>query len=277
MVALCLTSVALARATERHSLGNSEIRDLPRVNGRDIRVMVGLPYTYASAPSKRYPVLYICDGYWDFTLVNGLYGNLLYDKAIPEFIIVGLSYPGKDPRYDSLRRHDYTPVPEPNDPKALASGHAKEFLDILRKSIIPFVQKEYRADTSWRALGGNSLGGLFALYAAFESPDLFQGILAPSPAVVYGNGWLLQREVEFAASGQKLPTRLYLSTTDAEWPDYSAAIRRFHDSLESHRLPGLEMKWRIIDGERHAGTKAESYNRGLRHLFAPLAPDPSEK
>jgi hypothetical protein len=30
--------------------------------------------------------------------------------------------------------------------------------------------------------------------------------------------------------------------------------------------------FRLIEGERHAGTKAESYNRGVRFAFAPLAP-----
>jgi hypothetical protein len=30
----------------------------------------------------------------------------------------------------------------------------------------------------------------------------------------------------------------------------------------------------LVDGERHSGTKAESYNRGVRFAFAPLAPQP---
>ena len=277
LIVLGLSTATLSAAADKHVLGNSEIRDLPRANGRDFRILVGLPYSYASNPAKRYPVLYICDGYWDFTLVNGLYGNVLYDKAVPEFIIVGLSYQGTDPKYDSLRHYDYTPVPEPNDPKGLAGGHAKEFLASLRDKIIPFVQKEYRVDTTWRALGGSSLGGLFALYTAFEAPTLFQGIIAPSPAVTYANGWLFKREAEFAKSGQKLPSRLFLSAAGAEWPDFRSYIEQFHDSLESHKLPGLSMKWRLVEGERHAGTKAESYNRGVRYIFAPLAPEPSEK
>jgi hypothetical protein len=31
----------------------------------------------------------------------------------------------------------------------------------------------------------------------------------------------------------------------------------------------------MVEGERHAGTKAESYNRGLRFAFAPIAPQPT--
>lgn len=282
MILIALTAASAIAAPKpsfpKHTLGNSEIRDLPRDSkGREFRLLVGLPYSYESSPTKRYPVLYVCDGYWDFTLLNGLYGNILYDKAVPEFIIVGLSYTGDNPRFDSLRAYDYTPVPDPSDTKARATGHAKEFLASMRDRIIPFVQKEYRVDTAWRAIAGSSLGGLFALYTAFEAPGLFQGTIAPSPAVGWADGWLFKREAEFARSGKQLSTRLFLSTASEEWPDFTKAVRAFNDTLDAHKISGLVKKWRIVDGERHAGTKAESYNRGVRFVLSPLAPEPSEK
>ena len=72
------------------------------------------PRTTRSPPGA-IPCIYICDGYWDFGLLKGFYGNLVYDKALPELIIVGIGYPGEKPNYDVLRRHDYTPVPDPTD------------------------------------------------------------------------------------------------------------------------------------------------------------------
>jgi hypothetical protein len=52
----------------RHTLRNSELRSLPRAaNGRDYLLYVALPYSYATEPGRRYPVLSVCDGYWDFT------------------------------------------------------------------------------------------------------------------------------------------------------------------------------------------------------------------
>jgi hypothetical protein len=39
------------------------------------------------------------------------------------------------------------------------------------------------------------------------------------------------------------------------------------------RYPKLAYEFRIIDGERHAGNQLESYNRGLRFVFAPMAPE----
>jgi hypothetical protein len=36
----------------------------------------------------------------------------------------------------------------------------------------------------------------------------------------------------------------------------------------------LAYQFRIIEGERHSGMQFESYVRGLRFVFAPLAPEP---
>jgi hypothetical protein len=43
--------------------------------------------------------------------------------------------------------------------------------------------------------------------------------------------------------------------------------------LAPGRYPKLAYEFRIIDGERHAGNQIESYNRGLRFVFAPQAPE----
>ena len=239
---------------------------------------VGLPYSYGTEPARRYPVLYLCDGYWDFTLVNGFYGNLIYDKAIPEAIIVGIGYQGEKPDYDTLRRIDYTPVPDPKkDAKGVTSGHAAEFLGVLEKEIVPFVEREYRADPSYRVLGGKSLGGLFALYAMYAKPGLFQAYIAPSPAVVWAGDWLFATEKAFAASGRPLTARLFMSGASEEDASFLSGIQRFNTVLEGRSYKGLQYQWRLVDGERHAGTKAESYNRGLRFAFAPLAPKPPDQ
>jgi predicted alpha/beta superfamily hydrolase len=263
-------------AAPKHVLANSQVRVLPRsANGRDYQLYVALPASYETQPAKRYPVFYLCDGYWDFALIDSFYGGLLYDKDAPEIIIVGFGYPGANPDYGALRQIDYTPAPHPNDPKAKLGGHAAAFLSVVEKEFIPFVEREYRADPSYRVLGGSSLGGLFTLYAMFERPGLFQGYVAPSPAVDWAKNWLFAREAAFAAQHKELPARLFLSGAGEE--SLLPAILRFKEQFESRRYGGLHYEWRLVDGERHAGTKPESYNRGLRFVFAPLAPSPNEK
>jgi predicted alpha/beta superfamily hydrolase len=245
-------------------LRNTQLRPLPRAaNGRDYLLYVALPPDYATS-GKKYPVVYVTDGYWDFTLYNGFYGNLLYDKVAPPFIIVGFGYPGTHTNadYDRLRRPDYAPPPE---------GKADEFLSVVEHEIIPFVEKEYRVDPSYRVLSGNSLGGCFSLYAMLARPGLFQAHVAASPAVTKP---LAALEESFAASGRKLSTRLFMTGGEREAPDFVANMVRFHEHLASRHYAGLVQEWRLLDGERHTGTKAETYSRGLRFAFVPLAPSP---
>ena len=151
------------------------------------------------------------------------------------------------------------------------SGHAAEFLRTIEQEIIPFVEREYRADPAHRVLAGSSLGGLFALYAMYTRPGLFEGYIAASPAVRDASQWLAEHEDAYARSGRPLNARLYLTGAEDEWPDFLAAIKGFEARLASRHYPGFTHQFRLVDGMRHAGTKAESYARGLQFVFAPMA------
>lgn len=276
LAAVLPSDARAGRSFPPFSYSDTEVRDLPAsANGRQYRLLVALPASFASEPARKYPVLFLCDGYWDFGLVRGFLGNLRYDEAIPEILVVGLSYVGDNPDYDALRMLDLSPVPDRDDPQGKRSGHGGGFLQVLESQIIPFVEEEYRADPAYRVIGGSSLGGLFVLYAAQERPGLFRGVIAPSPAVQFGDGYLFERERLRHEQRTPWPVRLYLSAAGEEWPEFRDGVIRYHDLLANNRPPKLELAWRLVQGERHAGTKAESFNRGLRFVFAPLAPKPA--
>lgn len=266
-----------AQAAEKPALPGyviprSEVRTLPvNAAGRHYALFIGLPASYATEPNKRYPVVYVTDGYWDFQKLTAIHGPLVYDRYAPEFIVVGMGYAGEDLNYGDLRRWELSPVPfgTPLD----ASGHAKDFLDTIEKVFIPLIDKEYRTDSKMRVLGGASLGGLFTLYSMFTKPDLFNGYVAVTPAVLVGDGWLLKYEEEFKKSGKSLDARLYMTVGSNEATSCVAPILRMNQRFAPGRYPKLAYEFRIIDGERHAGNQLESYNRGLRFVFAPLAPE----
>ena len=257
----------------QHTIGNSQLRVLPpTAAGRHYQLHIGLPASYAKETRRRYPVVYVTDAYWDFQKMDAIRGGLVYDKVVPEFIIVGLGYAGENLDYDTLRRWELPPAPFGGGGSG-ASGHAADFLRTIETEIIPFVEREDRADPSYRVLSGASLGGLFALYSMYARPGLFQAYIAATPAVVVGNNWLFGFEDEFAKSGRKLQARLFMSGGGNEAPGFLGGILRFNQRIASRKFPGLAYEFRIIDGERHAGMQLESYVRGLRFAFAALAPE----
>jgi uncharacterized protein len=253
-------------------LGGTQLRTLPKsFNGRDYMLYVALPYSYwKHDPKKKYPVVYVCDGYWSFTLMNGLYGSLWYDKVVPEYITVGLGYAGEKLDYDKMRQWELSPV-------RLSmfgdTGHADKFLEALEREIIPFVEREYPADPQHRVIAGSSLGGLFSLYCLYTKPELFTGYIAISPAVFVGNGWMFEHEAEFSKSHPSLKARLFMSVGGYETPRFVESVRRFGGQIAERKYADLQYAFRLIEGERHGATTAEGMNRGLRFVFEPIAPE----
>ncbi|MBV8034539.1 alpha/beta hydrolase-fold protein [Roseateles sp.] len=261
-----------APAFPPHTLPDTQLRALARnADGRSYQLHVHLPASFAKEPTRRYPVLYVTDGYWDFPTVVSSYNNLAYDKVVPEFITVGLGYVGDNPDYGLLRNWELSPVRM--NPLSASTGNADRFIAALEKDIFPLVERDYRGDPAQRYLAGSSLGGLFALHAMYARPELFKGYIAASPAVVVGGDWIIGRAKAYAATGKPIKARLYVTGAESEWPAFLAGIKRYQALLPELKHPELVYEYRGIDGERHAGTKAESYTRGMRFVFAPLAPE----
>ncbi|AOS45974.1 Ferri-bacillibactin esterase BesA [Lacunisphaera limnophila] len=273
-LALLVCGVAASAAAPTyppHVIGNSELRVLPvNAAGRHYQLSIGLPASYGSQPDRRYPVVYVTDGYWDFQKLDAIRGSLVFDQVVPEFIIVGIGYAGENLNYGSLRTWELSPVPFGNNAE---SGRAADFLQSIESEIIPFVEREYRADPGHRVLSGASLGGLFTLYSLYAKPGLFQSYIAVTPAVVVGNDWLMGFEEKFVQGGGQLKGRLYVTMGENEGVGFISGILRYNARVQSRKHPGLAYAFRIIDGERHAGMQMESYTRGLRFVFAPFAPE----
>jgi len=259
----------------RFALGGTEVLQLPsKTNGRSYEISVG--FAYKNEPGQRHPTVYVLDGYWDFPLVNTIRGALQYDEAIPDVIVVGIGYTGFDasaPELMDLRASDDTPT---TSSKRLDSGRGPEFLRFIAEELFPFIESRYPSDPAHRVLAGASFGGLFTLYTLFERPELFYGYVAMSPAVRWDDSWIVRREREFHASHPALAARLWLSVGGDEDKEAMAAERAFFKQIEASKYRDFALRSRVLEGERHAAMKNESYNRGLRFVLAPLAAKPSK-
>jgi predicted alpha/beta superfamily hydrolase len=252
-----------AGAYPQVTIPNTEVRTLhSAITGRDYDLYVYLP-ARDRAPGHRHPVLYLLDAQWDFKLLTSIQGGLLYDRFVPDVMVVGITYHGANANYDSLRAVDYTPVASRSNP---GSGQGAKFLDFLERELIPFVEASYPADPARRGLMGSSLGGLFTLYALFSRPQLFSRYAAGSPAVTYADRGAFADEAAYAARHTDLGARLYVAVGDQE--PLFAPVQELVAKLRGRNYPHLRMESRVIAGERHSGNKPEAFNRGLRFLFA---------
>ena len=257
------TPVPASSTPARVSLPGTEVRQLESSEtGRDYDIYIRPPDDYAKDQNRKYPVLYVLDGQWDFKLLDSIYGGLHYDGFVPEMFIVGITYSGDNPDYNSLRAMDYTPFHESFVP---GSGDAPKFLAFLKKELFPLIESNYRVDTSRRVLMGSSFGGTFTLYAMFSEPELFSAYMSASPAVPLGDNFAFRQEAEYAKSHEDLPVRLFLFVGGSE--DLTYPVERFMQVLREREYPSLEMETLTIAEEGHASNKPEGYNRGLRYIF----------
>lgn len=266
---LCTYAFLPATASSQAALGQS----LPPVmiKGSEIRTLksdeTGRSYDlYIRRPNgpdgSKYPVLFVLDGQWDFKLLDSVWGGLYYDKFVPDMIIVGITYSGKNPNYDELRAMDYTPT---QNAAVKGSGDAPRFLAFIKNRVMPLVELNYGGDPARRILMGSSYGGLFTLYTMLTEPDLFYGYVAASPAVSYDNNFTFALEKKYAEIHKSLPVRAFVSVGDQE--ELTQPVKDWIQVIIGRNYTGLKIESRVIDGERHAGNKPEAFNRGLRFVF----------
>jgi predicted alpha/beta superfamily hydrolase len=223
-------------------------------------IYVQVPGNYSDT-SKVFPVVYVLDGQWDFSLVTALYGQQYYDGFIPATIVVGITWGGTNPNYDVLRARDFTPA-NAGSPQF---GGAPKFLAFIKNELIPFIELKYRAAKNDRTLMGSSYGGLFTLYAMFHETTLFQRYVLTSPALGFDNGVTATYEKEYAANNHRLPVKLFMAVGELEG---TKDFLSFADRLNARKYDALQLESRILEGMGHSGGKAEGYTRGLQAVFA---------
>lgn len=257
-----LVSADTARPTV--ALANTQRIEMTAAkSGQRYDLLVSLPEDY-STTGKRYPVLYVLDG-WHFPLLAFLQNNNRYSERMGPVIMVNISHvPAAEAM--RLRSMDFTPTPITRAPEG---GHAAEFLNFLEQEVIPLVERTYHADPGDRGLLGHSLGGLFALYALVERPGLFQRIVAASPVADWDNRLIFGRAREKLKS---LPSPVRIALTAGDEADVfghgiTLATSDFAALLSELRIANLEVRYRHFAGENHNSVRLVSFPFALYWVY----------
>lgn len=266
----------------RYILDNTELKTIhSQISGRDYLLYIGYPDSYFKHPEKKYPVIYTTDGYWNFVFTFTIGPALWYRKQVPEYIVVGIGYAGENVDFGKERMYELSPNIQDYgwakfcDGKNCKMGGSRLFLDAIKQEIVPNIESTLNADTSFRVLAGKSMGGLFSLYAMYEEPGLFDGIIAISPVVDWNHCWLFQRESElrFKVTDSNsrgifsLHTRLYMAVGGAEDPQFIGGIKAMNEIILDAEYTDFDYEFKVIEGEDHGSVGIEATNRGLRFVF----------
>ena len=216
-------------------------------------IYISLPDGYDTGKAS-YSVIY----YMDANLKSGReFRKAVYDarqkgQALPA-ISVGIGHFGN---YRELRRRDLiTPFVRSAGDSLVSDednfGHCEEFYQFLQYELIPFVEKEYRCNSS-RSWVGHSLGGLFAFYCLFKKEHLFKNYVALSPALWINYSNIYDFEKKYYGQSDTLNATVYLCA--GTWERLNkilACTRQMKDTITAHKYNGLHLIYKEYEGESH--------------------------
>jgi len=256
-----------------------------KFTGRKYRISIALPYAYFNPldksypfemPLKKWPVVYLTDSNWYFGMVTDIVRSMAWCGSTTDAIIVGIGYAqDKNPQEawrDSAawRSSDFIPVRvekyEQDESKQLKreveTGGAGKFLQFIKQELIPAVESEFKADPKRRILAGHSDGGLFAAFALFEEPGLFESYIVGSPGLGYADKCVFKQEEQFFKRHKKLSAKVHLFVGRND-PRVSNMVQ-FGDILESRKYKGLSLVRQVFANENHCEVIAPGFHAGLK-------------
>jgi len=216
---------------------------------------------YYSKGMDAYPVLVLLDAENNFDYASGAVHLLAANGRIPAMIIVGIN--------NTDRRRDMTPSKPASGfggtPWTGSAGGADKFLSFIADELMPTIDRRYRT-RPYRVLIGHSLGGLFAVYALMNRPEVFHGYIVTSPALGWDDEALLKAAQPFFAARRELRADLYISIAN-EGDTMLGGAWKLSAVLEESKLPDLRWQFKRYPEEGHGTVPYISTYEGLQAIF----------
>jgi predicted alpha/beta superfamily hydrolase len=229
-------------------------------------ILVSTPPGYRQT-QEPYIVLYLTDGRAHFTHTRGTVDVLSRNGLMPQMIIVAVE--------NTDRNRDLTPTQAEyrgNDGSVRefpTSGGSAKFLDFFEQELIPFIDSHYRT-LPYRVFAGHSFGGLFALSAVFDRPQLFDAVLAVSPSLLWDDEYPARTaKIRFEES-EDFEGNLFLAMANEEAGDPRPnRLDRLEGVIETADSDSFRYQVMRMPDESHGSVVLRAHYWGLRYVFEP--------
>jgi predicted alpha/beta superfamily hydrolase len=234
-------------------------------NTRTIRVLLPPGYHDEKNRRKSYPVLYLNDGTMVFRAlkIEETVHRLINTGVISPLIVVGIDNGGstdKTKNAASDRTNEFLPYPdvgfppdnlyEPDPPNPVG----KMYPDFVAE-VMALIKEKYRVEPGAEntGIGGFSYGGVAALYAASNKPDIFGRLLLESTPLWIGKDRQLLKDIQ---QTKKWAAKIYIGLGTNESPDEAVNKegRTDHDVLLGSirkNSPETNLNFVLGEGDKH--------------------------
>lgn len=251
---LILTQFSICSAQQKKSdfvIGDKISFESKVLNERKTIVVIP-PYNYKDRPDEKFPVVFVLDPgnnlFATFGIVN-YYSDML--KIMPRMIIVGI--------VSSDREKDYLPTPSKEHP---TGGGADKFLRFISSELVALIDSTYPANSD-RCIIGHSAGGLFAVYALENQPELFNSFICIDPSLWYDEKSLVKEMPGFLEKNKNIEKSIFISLSNEK----EMGIFPFIEVLEKYAPAGLTWDYIHYKNETHNSLGFKSICAGFEMIY----------
>jgi predicted alpha/beta superfamily hydrolase len=214
---------------------------------------IRMPKGYEAGSEETYEVIYILDGEWNLEMFSFIYNFAMEDEFVPPVILVALPNTYIDGQ--NMRDRDFLPLKMKNNERA---GGADNFLEFIRKEVIPYINKSFPA-SGVNSLYGHSYGGLFSMYAMLAQPDLFETYYCTDPPLGWEKGYVKKRAEERFTNDPGLEKTLWIAGTSQ-----NRSIPDMNTFLEKNAPKGLRWETATYPNEKHNSVRLKGIYDGIK-------------
>jgi predicted alpha/beta superfamily hydrolase len=235
-------------------------------NSRDI--LVWLPFSYDG--QKRYPVIYMHDGYNLFDAHTSFAGEWQVDETLAQLAEEGLEAIVVGIPNNEQRLLEYSPFADRRFKMEESKGDS--YIRFIVETLKPIIDADFKTytDVAHTGMIGSSMGGLISMYAHLRYGHVFGFVGAMSPSFWFANGSIIDM-----VNQTPFPTgRLYLDIGAKETrygAKYMAGVKNLADTLYSKGYSKQTLMYFEDEQGQHNETSwAKRLPRALRFLLKPV-------
>ncbi|MDB4581589.1 alpha/beta hydrolase-fold protein [Draconibacterium sp.] len=245
------TNLYAQQSVELKQSGDVTIKS--KILNEERTISIDLPGNY-NFTDQKFPILYLLDGKGNFEHTLGAVNYLASRDYIPQTIVIAI--------HNIDRTRDFSPVHVERFP---ASGKGEQFLDFISQELIPYMKKNYRI-SDFSVIMGHSLGGTFITYSLLKKPDLFDGYIAISPYLQYGDKYVIEKAKTELRSNYKSQKYYYMTVGDED--SYFSPLAEFSSLIKEKSGNTISFKYEKLENENHFTTPYLGMFKGLRFIFS---------
>lgn len=229
------------------------------------KLNIYLPGSYNESEDI-YPIMILTDASTGSGIAQTTFDILTWFTTFPDVIVIGIDYPYTD--MTQLQRYRFRDMTSTHVEGYEPSGDADKFINFIEKELFPYIQNNYRVDTTDRAYYGHSLGGSLGSHILLEKPYLFNRYVIGSPSYWWDDNEIIKRIQGMDKVGGKSEIVIYSYMGGSESDGMLNNWNTFNNLLKEKISFQIHFGDQIYKDEGHFSVYLSAFSTAIKFIYS---------